>query len=113
MHRTPEDPALERALAAWATRPEGVEARADAVIAAALGELDRAPAAAPRRWLTPFAGMALAAGIAAGVVLLPGSPAPTPAPAPVQTAAVAPIAETHAEAFELLFTPTPEEEEYL
>jgi len=113
MHRTPDDPALDRGLGAWANQPEAPEARADAVIAAALGELDRVPAPAKRRWLTPFAGMAVAAGIAAGVVLLPGSPTPTPAAAPAKIASVAPIAETHAEAFELLFTPTPEEEEFL
>lgn len=113
MHRTPDDHALDRALGAWANRPEALEARVDAVIAGALGELDRASAPATRRWLTPVAGMALAAGIALGVVLLPGSPAPVAPSAPVEVASVAPIAETHAEAFELLFTPTPEEEEYL
>ena len=116
MHRLTDDHSLEQALAAWAVRPETVEARADAVVASALAALDRAETAEPRflaRW-RPALGVALAASIALGAVLIPGMREQPSVSAPQTTVAMndAPV-EAHAEAFGLLFTPTPEEEEYL
>lgn len=94
-------------LAAWARAPEAAEARADAVIAATLAALP-AQRIAARRW--PWAGAALAAGLAAAAVLGLSRPDPASGP-PAQQAAAAEISP--ADTFALMFVPTPEEEEYL
>lgn len=104
--------ALDAALSRWACAPLPT-ADPQPSIARALASLPpRAPPhTRPHRWLAPVAGGAIAAALGAALVLRPAPVAP-PAPAPptVVPAPAPELARTDAELFQMIFTPTPEEE---
>jgi len=104
---------LDRSIAAWARSPEAAEALADALAARVVANLPRQDARR-RPWQLWGGGLGVAASVAAAAFLLtPREHTPTPQPHQVQLAAQAGSEQAKAEAFQLLFVPTPDEEDVL
>lgn len=104
---------LDRSLAAWARAPEALEARADALAARVMANLPRQEGQR-RPWRLWGGGLGVAASVAAAAFLLtPRERSPAPQAQSVQVAAQAGSEQAKAEAFQLLFVPTPDEEDVL
>lgn len=102
---------LDAALIGWARAPLAItHASTDHAVVRALATIDVAPARPswPLRAWRPFAGVALAASLAAALLIgtRPSAPSPPPAFVAVQS-------QVDADAFREVFTPTPDEEEVL
>ncbi|QMW23648.1 hypothetical protein [Sandaracinobacteroides saxicola] len=101
---------LDQQLRAWATTPAGDQA----ALARILAGVDAATRPVPaHRWRWAMGSGALAAGIAAAWLLLTPTPAPAPSVSPDADTLLVSVSDPAKLSFATLYTPTPDEEQYL